>query len=79
METPVFRDYCDIAHKPKEENMQKLMNTKQLAEYLGIAVSTILQYRADGTGPQYIKLGHLVRYRQSDVDAWLERKSTGKN
>lgn len=59
--------------------MQKLMNTKQLAEYLGIAVSTILQYRADGTGPQYIKLGHLVRYRQSDVDTWLERKSTGKN
>ena len=59
--------------------MANLMTTKQLAEYLGIAVSTILQYRATGTGPNYIKLGHLVRYRQKDVDLWLEQKSTGNN
>lgn len=58
--------------------MDKLLDTKQLAEYLGIAVSTILQYRADGTGPQYIKLGHLVRYRISDVEAWLEAKVARK-
>ncbi len=58
--------------------MDKLLDTKQLADYLGIAVSTILQYRADGTEPQYIKLGHLVRYRVSDVEAWLEAKAAGK-
>ncbi len=58
--------------------MDKLLDTKQLADYLGIAVSTILQYRADGTGPQYIKLGHLVRYRISDVEAWLEAKVARK-
>lgn len=53
--------------------MQKeLMNTKELAGYLGVAVSTIRQYRLDGKGPQYIKLGHLVRYRLFDVEAWLE-------
>lgn len=56
----------------------KLMTTQQLADYLEIAVSTILQYRAEGTGPQYIKLGHLVRYRVSDVEAWLEAKAVGK-
>ena len=50
----------------------KLLTTKQLAEYLGIAVSTILQYRMEGRGPQYIKLGHLVRYRIEDVEQWLE-------
>ena len=50
----------------------KLLTTKQLAEYLGIAISTILQYRMEGRGPQYIKLGHLVRYRIEDVEQWLE-------
>lgn len=28
----------------------KLLSTKELAEYLGIAVSTIMQYRVDGMG-----------------------------
>jgi len=51
---------------------EKLLNTKELAEYLGVAVSTIMQYRLDGRGPTYIKIGHLVRYRIEDVEAWLE-------
>lgn len=58
--------------------MDKLLDTKQLAQYLGIAASTIFQYRADGTGPQYIKLGHLVRYRISDVEKWLDTKTPRK-
>lgn len=53
----------------------KLLNTKELSKYLGIAISTIMQYRVDGTGPNYVKLGHLVRYRISDVEAWLESKT----
>ena len=40
--------------------IQKLLTTKELAKYLGIGESTLLQYRFDGTGPAYIKLGHLV-------------------
>jgi len=55
--------------------MEHLLNTKEVAEYLGLAVSTILQYRVDGNGPIYFKLGHLVRYRKSDVDEWLKAKT----
>jgi excisionase family DNA binding protein len=51
---------------------KKLLNTKELAEYLGVAVSTIMHYRLNGRSAPYIKLGHLVRYRIEDVDAWLE-------
>ena len=54
--------------------MDHLLNTKELADYLGVAEATILQYRVDRNGPVYIKLGHLVRYRMSDVDAWLQAK-----
>ncbi len=63
--------------KPKGQTMnEKLMNTKELAEYLGVARSTLIQYRKDGTGPVYIKLGHLVRYKKMDVDIWVEEKKT---
>ena len=55
--------------------IQKLLTTKELAKYLGIGESTLLQYRFDGTGPSYIKLGHLVRYRISDVEAWLAKRT----
>ena len=55
--------------------IQKLLTTKELAKYLGIGESTLLQYRFDGTGPAYIKLGHLVRYTISDVEAWLAKRT----
>lgn len=49
-----------------------LMTTEQVAEYLGIAVSTLQLYRAMGTGPRYVKiLRRLVRYRKSVIDEWL--------
>lgn len=51
---------------------EKLLTPNQLAENLGIKPFTLLQYRMNGKGPKYIKLGHLVRYRQEDVDEWLE-------
>ena len=52
---------------------ERLMTTKEVSAYIGVAVSTLLLYRAMGTGPKYIKiLRRLVRYSKSDVDAWLE-------
>lgn len=52
----------------------KLLNTKELSEYLGVAVSTIVEYRMNNSGPIYAKLGHLVRYKKSDVDAWVDSR-----
>ena len=54
--------------------MEKLMNTNELAEYLGIAVSTIVDYRLKGIGPVYVEIGQLVRYRKADVDNWVANK-----
>ena len=58
----------------------KLLSTKELSEYLGIAVSTIIEYRMNNSGPIDAKLGHLVRYKKSDVDVWIEsRKHKRRN
>ena len=51
----------------------KLLDTKELSEYLGIAVSTILEYRMQGRGPVYIKLGHLVERLNTMTD--IEQES----
>jgi len=31
-------------------------------------------WRSTGKGPAYLKLGPLVRYAKSDLDAWLEAR-----
>ena len=58
---------------------EKLLTTKEVAEYLDIALSTVKQYRVNRTGPVYIKVGPLVRYRKSDVDVWLKDKEIHAN
>jgi len=58
--------------------MQKLLTTKELAKYLGIAPYTLHQYRTKGNGPRYIKLGRLVRYDIDDVQEWINEKTREK-
>jgi predicted DNA-binding transcriptional regulator AlpA len=43
------------------------------AEYLGLTIDTLAQMATRGTGPRYSKPSkRIVRYRVSDLDAWLE-------
>ena len=56
----------------------KLMTPRQLAQYLESSISALSQYRALGTGPEYFKIGKMVRYRKSDVNQWLEQQRIGK-
>lgn len=51
------------------------MTPEELAGYLKIPVSTCYAWRYKGTGPKGSKVGRHVRYRRSDVDAWLESQA----
>jgi predicted DNA-binding transcriptional regulator AlpA len=62
--------------------MDSLLNQKQAARLLGLSVRTLERHRVAGTGPRWARLGRLVRYRQSDLTAWVEsnlRASTSEN
>lgn len=62
--------------------MDCLLTQKDAARLLGLSVRTLERHRHAGTGPAYVRLGHLIRYRQNDVAAWLEgnlRNSTSEN
>ncbi|SEC95136.1 DNA binding domain-containing protein, excisionase family [Amycolatopsis tolypomycina] len=55
-----------------------LATPSQLAEYLGIPEATLSQWRARGKGPKWTRVGRHVRYRWSEVDAWLDTQSSDR-
>lgn len=52
--------------------MSELLNGKKLSEMLGVPEGTLTDWRYKGTGPKFVKIGKHVRYRVSDVEAWLD-------
>lgn len=47
-------------------------DTRSAASYLGLQPSTLEAWRVRGGGPRFLKLGRSVRYRQTDLDAFIE-------
>jgi predicted DNA-binding transcriptional regulator AlpA len=48
-----------------------LLDVHAAAAYVGLSVSTLNKLRIVGEGPQFVKLGHAVRYRVEDLAAWI--------
>ncbi|MFC3373085.1 helix-turn-helix transcriptional regulator [Glutamicibacter protophormiae] len=47
-----------------------------LGDRLGLSVGALAQMRYRGNGPRFIKLGgRQVRYRESDIQAWLDQQT----
>jgi Helix-turn-helix domain len=46
------------------------LDQKQLAERWLISQRTLEQWRWQGRGPRYLKIGRRVIYRMSDIDAF---------
>jgi excisionase family DNA binding protein len=59
----------------KEPVVEQLFTAEQLAEHIGIPVSTVKYWRKVGRGPRITQLGKHYRYRESDVQAWVEQES----
>ena len=49
-----------------------LLTTDEAAEYLGVSAKKLEMGRCIGMGPQFVRLGRLVRYRADDLLAYLE-------
>ena len=58
--------------------MTQLMTTEQVAAYLAVPVNTLYQWRHRGVAPPAARVGKHLRWKQSDVDRWVEQQtSTG--
>jgi hypothetical protein len=49
-----------------------LLTTREAAEYLARKPQTLTNWRCQRIGPKYTGAGKGIRYRQSDLDAWLD-------
>lgn len=57
---------------------EELFSPERLADYVGVPVSTVYQWNYKGVGPRFLKLGRHVRYRASDVEAWLDARAASR-
>ncbi|WP_081813740.1 helix-turn-helix transcriptional regulator [Microbacterium sp. CH12i] len=44
----------------------------EVASYLKVSESTLSRWRSAETGPPFIKLGGIARYRLEAIDEWLQ-------
>ena len=52
--------------------LPRLMNQRDLADYLKKSTAWCERARWAGEGPRFVKLGRHVRYRAEDVLAWID-------
>ncbi|MEP9362211.1 helix-turn-helix domain-containing protein [Nocardioides sp. CN2-186] len=54
-----------------ETTLGPVLTLSQLAAQLGVTVQTLYDLRSQGRGPRGFRVGRELRFRVSEVDAWL--------
>ena len=52
----------------------RLLTADDLANFLGVPIKTLYAWRYHGEGPVGFRVGRYIRYRRTDVEAWIERQ-----
>jgi len=58
-----------------------LITHREAAERIGITSGTLYMWRSqhDTKGPDYYKVGGLIKYDPADIDAWLDTCRVAKS
>lgn len=54
------------------QNDNQFFDTANAAHHIGYSKSTLEWWRNVGRGPRYYKMSGRIRYRISDLNAWME-------
>lgn len=54
---------------------QLMLSPEDLAEYVGVPLTTVYKWNSEGTSPVRIRCGKHIRYRWSDVERWLQEQA----
>ncbi len=57
----------------KDPSKPPLLNEDEAAVFLNVDVKTLQYWRWKGGGPRFVKLGRLVRYEISALDAYIDQ------
>lgn len=53
----------------------RLLTEQEVAEVLGVTIKCLQDWRYHRRGPAFVKVGRLPRYRQSDLDSWIQSRT----
>ena len=62
---------CMTTTTHTETTLGPVLTLSQLARQLGVSVQTLYDLRSQGRGPRGFRVGRELRFRVSEVDAWL--------
>jgi predicted DNA-binding transcriptional regulator AlpA len=51
---------------------KKTLSPRDVEQEFGFAIRTLEKWRGESKGPPWIQTGRLVRYRRTDIEAWLD-------
>jgi len=54
-----------------------LLTETDVSKQLRVSLAALRKWRVSNRGPQFVKMGPLVRYRQDDIDSWLDSLPVG--
>jgi predicted DNA-binding transcriptional regulator AlpA len=63
---------CGKGQKYKMTDIQ-LLDEQEVSKRLSVSVNTLRYWRVSGDGPNYVKLGRLVRYDAVALEKFIER------
>lgn len=55
--------------------LPKLLTETQVSMIFNVSINTLRYWRHCGDGPNYIKMGKLVRYHEAELESYLQRKT----
>jgi predicted DNA-binding transcriptional regulator AlpA len=64
---------------PPVRTIHRLATLGDVAAFLQVPSKTLYLWRSMGKGPPALKVGRHLRYRWTDVEAWLETRADGKS
>lgn len=60
------------AEQMERRGLDPLLSVDELAEYLGVPVRTVYDWRSTGHGPRGIRIGRHLKFAVPDVVAWMQ-------
>jgi excisionase family DNA binding protein len=58
---------------PGWDPLEQVLSMSELASRLGVSVQSVYDLRSQGRGPRGFRIGRELRFRLSEIDAWLRR------
>ena len=65
-------------YNPPISESTLVLTTVEAAHHLRVSPRTLLRWRRKRIGPRWTYVGHQVRYRPADIEAYLDARAAGR-